>query len=105
MKACAFLAAVGVAVSAPALAAPADPHAGHHPADAATAPTVVAPPATAVGETPPPPKCPMMADMAKSMPAGSAPMKMGDKTMSPEMMEKCMKPAPATPAPDAHKHE
>jgi len=104
MKVGVLLAAFGVTISAPALAAPADPHAGHHPADVAPAP--------ATDAASMPHKCPMMADMGKPMPSdkpSAAPGQMmkGDKPMSPGMMDKCMKPdgASATPAPDAHKHE
>lgn len=115
MKASAFLATFAVAVATPALAAPADPHAGHHPADAVAAPATPAPATPAADAASMPHNCPMMADMGKSMPLGQPSampghpdhMMKGDKPMSPGMMDKCMKPdsAPATPAPDAHKHE
>ena len=113
MRVHAFLATFAVVATSPALAAPVDPHAGHHPAEAAAAPTV---PATPTADTTSMPhKCPMMDDKTKPKPSGkpststggSAPMMTDGKPMSHGMMEKCMKPdpAPATPAPDAHKHE
>lgn len=114
MKTGALLAAFAATFAVPALAAPADPHAGHHPAEAVT-PAKPAAPAPAAEPAPMQHNCPMMTGTEKPIepgkpsaaPGGPNHTAMGDKPMAPGMMHKCMmhESAPATPQPDAHKHE
>jgi hypothetical protein len=111
MKTGPLLAALVGTFVAPALAAPADPHAGHHPAET----TAPAKPATAADPASMQHNCPIMAGMGNSMPPGghspatSGPSQtmMHDKTMPSGMTHNCMMHdgTPATPPPDARKHE
>lgn len=116
MKLCAFLATFGVAVSAPALAAPADPHAGHHPPEVVTTPASPAAPVPGPDAAHMHHNCPMMENMAKppggkpaNPPSGQSHGTMDGKPGATGMMGHCMKhnpvPPPAKAVPDAHKHE
>jgi hypothetical protein len=114
MKTGPLLAALVGTFVAPALAAPADPHAGHHPAET-TAPAKPTKPATAADPASMQHNCPMMAGMGNlTSPGGHSPATGGPsqtmmhgKTMSSGMMHNCMMHdgTPATPPPDARKHE